>query len=73
MTSIRHRWGEKVRFEHKTEQQCPRCETVKVTRHEWQSGKPIYWTEFWRDLERVDQDGKTPLCDARHEMVRVAA
>jgi hypothetical protein len=63
--SARHRWGEKQRFEHKSEQQCARCEMVKVGRHEWQAGRPIYWTEYWRDLEQVNQDGKTPPCDAR--------
>ena len=65
--SLRHRWGEKAHFAHKTEQQCARCETVKVTRHEWQAGREVYWTEYWCDLDRIDQDGKTPPCDARLE------
>ena len=29
----RHRWGEKVRFPNKTEQQCIQCGLVKVGRH----------------------------------------
>ena len=40
---------------------------VKVTRHEWERGRDLYWTEFWRDLERVDENGETPPCDARLE------
>jgi hypothetical protein len=69
MTSARHRWGEKVRFPHKSEQQCARCETVKVGRHEWRAGADVYLTEYWRDEERIDADGKTPPCDARCEAV----
>jgi hypothetical protein len=70
MTSTRHRWGDKVRFEHKTEQQCARCEVVRVTRHEWERGREIFWTEFWRNLDRVDDaSGKTPPCDGRLEIL----
>ena len=69
MIISRHRWGEKVRFAQKTKQECARCETVKVTRHEWQAGREIYWTEYWRDLERIDADGATPPCDARCEQL----
>jgi hypothetical protein len=64
----RHRWGDKVHFAHKSEQQCTRCETVKVTRHESEGGRDVYWTEFWRDLEKIEADG-TPPCDARLEVV----
>jgi hypothetical protein len=64
MTSTRHSWGEKVRFAHKTEQQCRRCEMVKVTRHEFEAGRDVYWTEFWRDVEQIKTD-VTPRCDAR--------
>jgi hypothetical protein len=67
MPRNRHRWGEKVRFAQKTEQECTRCETVKVARHEWQAGREIYWTEYWRDLERIEAAGATPPCDARCE------
>ena len=67
MTSTRHRWGEKVRFPpHKSEQQCIRCETVKVTRHESEGGREVHWVEFWRDEERIKCEA-TPPCDARLE------
>jgi hypothetical protein len=72
MSDLRHRWGETVRFHHKTEQPCARCEMVKVGRHEWQAGREIYWTEYWRNLERIDAQGKTPTCDARLEQGRDA-
>jgi hypothetical protein len=39
---------------------------VKVTRHEHEGGREVYWTEFWRDLDQV-KSGATPLCDARLE------
>ena len=67
MTSLRHKWGDPARLQHKTERECSRCEIVKVTRHEWERGRDLYWTEFWRDLERVDENGETPPCDARLE------
>nr|WP_050781011.1 hypothetical protein [Bradyrhizobium sp. ORS 278] len=70
MTSVRHRWGDKVRFPHKSERQCARCEMVKVGRHEGQGGRDLYWTEFWRDEERIDDGGRTPPCDARCEQVK---
>lgn len=66
LTSKRHRWGDPVRFEHKTERQCGRCETVKVTRHEFEGGRDRYWTEFWRDQEQIVCES-TPFCDARLE------
>ncbi len=66
MTSTRHKWGGKERHPHKTEQQCLRCEMVKVTRHEFEGGREIYWTEYWRDLDQIKADA-TPPCDARLE------
>jgi hypothetical protein len=65
---LRHVWGEAQRFPYKTERQCCRCGLVKVTRHE-PSAWPPNWTEFWRDGERVDDDGagdkpRTPACIA---------
>ncbi|MGJ5036576.1 hypothetical protein ACQR13_20920 [Bradyrhizobium sp. HKCCYLRH3059] len=63
MISTRHRWGDKVRFVNKTEQQCSRCEMVKVSRRERQGGHDLYWIEFWRDEERIDTcDRRTPSC-----------
>ncbi|MGY3527712.1 hypothetical protein ACVISU_000480 [Bradyrhizobium sp. USDA 4452] len=63
----RHRWGEKVRFPLKTEQSCLRCDIVKVGRHEFEGGRDQYWTEYWRDEERIRCDA-TPPCDARLEL-----
>jgi hypothetical protein len=67
MISTRHRWGDKARLPHKTEQQCTRCGMVKTTRHEHEGLRDLYWTEYWRDLELVGRE-KTPPCDARLEM-----
>jgi hypothetical protein len=58
----RHRWGEKQVFPHKTERQCLNCGIVKVGRHEVEGGRDRYWTEFWRDLDRIECDG-TPACE----------
>lgn len=69
MNSTRHKWGEKTRFgNYKSEKQCLRCETVLVSRHEHEGGRPRHWKEFWRDEERIYCDG-TPPCDARREVV----
>lgn len=66
-TSTRHRWGEKVRFGlYKSEQQCTRCELVKVSRHEHENGRPLHWKEYWRDEELISR-GQLPACDARLE------
>lgn len=61
--STRHRWGDPVRFQFKTERECARCGTIKVTRHE-PGVQP--WQEFYRDLDRIPGEG-TPACDARNE------
>jgi hypothetical protein len=53
----RHSWGLPHRFEHKTERQCLNCRIVKVTRHE-----AICWTEYWRDLDRIECD-RAPACE----------
>jgi hypothetical protein len=67
MTSTRHRWGEKVIVVpfRKSERECIRCGVVRASRHEFENGRELHWKEFWRDLERVDKAGETPLCDAR--------
>ena len=62
MSGTRHRWGVKARFEHKTEQECGRCGIVKVSRNEWQAGRNLYWTEYWRNLERIDTNSRAPRC-----------
>lgn len=63
--STRHKWGEKVRFgNYKSEQQCLRCELVKVSRHESEGGRDVHWKEYWRDGEIVSR-GDMPICDAR--------
>ena len=58
--TTRHRWGDPVRFERKTERECSRgCRTIKVTRHE--GGLP--WQEFWRDGEIIARAGEpAPPC-----------
>jgi hypothetical protein len=67
--STRHRWGEKKAISpHKSEQQCERCDVVRASRHEFEGGRELHWKEFWRDLERLDEAGETPPCDARREV-----
>ena len=58
----RHRWGNPLRTDHKTERQCTRCGMVKASRHESQGGKDIYWTEFYSGLDRIE-GGWTPVCE----------
>jgi hypothetical protein len=60
----KHRWGDKQTISpHKTEREClNNCGIVKVGRHEWQGGREIHWTEFWRSLERIEGTG-TPVCE----------
>lgn len=59
----RHRWGERNVLPHKTERECLNgCGIVKVTRHEFEAGRDRYWTEFYRDLDRIECDG-TPACE----------
>jgi hypothetical protein len=62
---MKHRWSKHpVRFEYKTERACDRgCGLVKVTRHEWQGGREKSWTEYWRDLDRVDDGKSVPVCE----------
>jgi hypothetical protein len=64
VTSTRHSWGPAKRLRNKTERQCKHCGVVKVTRHEWECGRDVYWTEFWRDLERIERSS-TPPCEIR--------
>ncbi len=59
----KHRWGAKVVFPHKTECECTKgCRTVKVTRHEHEGGRPVDWTEFWCDGEKIEGEA-TPVCE----------
>lgn len=61
----RHRWGDKVHFPlaNKTERECQNgCGITKVSRHETEGGRDIYWTEFWRGLEQIHGEG-TPTCE----------
>lgn len=62
MNHPRHSWGEPSRFPHKTERQCIKCGLVKVTRHEVDGLREVYWVEFWRGLDLVKNDG-TPACE----------
>lgn len=59
---MKHRWGDKNRLEHKTEQQCIHCGLVKVTRHETEGGRDVYWTEYWRGLDLLQVES-TPACE----------
>lgn len=60
----RHRWGEKlVVTPNKSERECQNgCGIVKVSRQEFEGGRPIYWTEFWRGLDRIEGLA-TPVCE----------
>jgi hypothetical protein len=59
----RHKWGDKIQFPlaHKTERTCA-CGITKVSRHETEGGRDVYWTEFWRGGEKIHCDG-TPACE----------
>jgi hypothetical protein len=45
---------------------------VKASRHEFEGGRDLHWKEYWRNLDRIDKDGKAPPCDARLESGGVA-
>ena len=58
----RHRWADKVvTSPNKTERECLFCGLVKASRREVEGGRPIYWTEFYRGLDRIECEG-TPSC-----------
>jgi len=60
----RHKWGDKVQFPlaHKSERTCINgCGITKVSRHETEGGRDVYWTEFWRGEEQIHCEG-TPAC-----------
>jgi hypothetical protein len=61
---MKHRWGDKVVISpHKSERDCANgCGIVKVTRHEFEGGRPTHWIEFWRGLDRIECQG-TPVCE----------
>lgn len=63
MAQLRHRWGDKVTFPHKSERVCANCDLVKVSRHESEGGRDRYWTEYWRNEEKLSVD-KVPACEA---------
>lgn len=65
----RHRWGDKVVISpNKSERECLNgCGTIKVSRHENEGGRDIYWTEFWRGLDRCEGIG-TPACEPVSEV-----
>jgi hypothetical protein len=61
----RHRWGPKQRFPlaRKSERECRNgCGIVEVSRRESEGDRDIYWTEYWRGLEKVSV-GKVPICE----------
>lgn len=61
---MKHRWGPKTVFEHKTERACERCGVMKVTRSEHEGGHDVYWTEFYAagGFDRIEVPG-TPVCE----------
>lgn len=61
---MKHRWGSKTVFEHKTERVCDRCGLIKVTRAEHEGGHDRYWTEFYAagGFDRIEGAG-TPACE----------
>ena len=68
----KHRWSDKTVFPHKTERECANgCGIVKVGRHETEGGRDRYWSEFWRDGERIEGNG-TPPCTGRARAVAFA-
>jgi hypothetical protein len=70
----RHRWSDKTPISpHKTECECQNgCGIVKVTRHETEGGRDLHWTEYWRDLDRIEGTG-TPPCTGRATAVKQRA
>lgn len=60
-----HRWGEKNPLLHKSERECLNgCGIVKVTHHQVEAGRDIYWTEFYRGLDKIAGAGeRTPVCE----------
>ena len=57
-----HSWGEKLRFQFKSEAECTKCGLVKVSRHEHEGGRDRRWTEYWRGGEQLDTT-KLPACE----------
>ncbi len=62
MNAERHRWADKVVFPNKSERECLHCGLVKVSRREFEGRRDVYWTEFWRGLDRIECVG-TPVCE----------
>lgn len=71
----RHRWPKEGNpiSPNKTERECQNgCGIVKVTRHEFEAGREVHWTEFWRGLDRVYGTGtSTPVCELVEDAVPV--
>ena len=64
----RHHWGEKIAITpNKSECECLNgCGLIKVSRHEWDGGRELHWSEFWRGLDRIEASG-TPECVCAHK------
>jgi len=60
----KHRWGKKTVISlHKAERECQNgCGIIKVSRYEFEGGRDKFWTEYWRDLDRIECKG-TPACE----------
>lgn len=68
MSTQRHQWADKVVFPNKSERECLFCGLVKVSRREFEGGRDVYWTEFWRGHDRIECAG-TPACEPVSEVV----
>lgn len=65
---MNHRWPKQGNTisPQKTEREClNNCGIIKVTRHETEGGRDKHWVEFYRGLDRIDDNGKTPKCIGR--------
>ncbi len=62
---MKHRWGDRrVINANKTERECQNgCGIVRVTRHETDGPRDVHWVEFWRGLDQLGDDGRTPVCE----------
>jgi len=61
---MKRKWGDKVRFDRKTEQQCVNCKIVKAVHRDPHGAFTRHRTEFWQGEEQIHtDDGRTPVCE----------
>lgn len=62
MSAGKHRWGDAVPFQYKTERTCLNgCGITKVTHHQNQGAQDYYWNEYWRGEDKIP-GGARPTC-----------